>query len=55
MHIYGSYLSSKVEQLTNLKEGFIIKGWAEDASCDESSEGLSIAFALWCRIKGEVY
>ena len=32
MHIYGSYLSSKVEQLTNLKEGFIIKGWAEDAS-----------------------
>ncbi len=32
MHIYGSYLSSKVEQLTNLTEGFIIKGWAEDAS-----------------------
>ena len=32
MHIYGSYPSSKVEQLTNLREGFIIKGWAEDVS-----------------------
>ncbi len=31
MHVYGSYPNSKVEQLTNLQEGFIIKGWAEDA------------------------
>ena len=31
MHIYGSYPSSKVNQLTNLQEGFIIKGRAEDA------------------------
>ena len=32
MHIYGSYLNSKVEQLTNLREGFIIKGWTEEVS-----------------------
>ena len=31
MHVYGSYPNSKVEQLTNKQEGFIIKGWAEDA------------------------
>ncbi len=30
MHIYGSYPTSKIEQLTNLTEGFIIKGWADD-------------------------
>ena len=32
MHVYGSYPNSKIEQLTNLTEGFIIKGWADDAS-----------------------
>ena len=32
MHIYGSYPNSKIEQLTNLTEGFIIKGWADDVS-----------------------
>ncbi len=31
LHIYGAYPSHKVFQLHNLKEGFIIKGRAEDA------------------------
>ncbi len=32
MHIYGSYPTSKIEQLTNLNDGFIIKGWVNDVS-----------------------
>jgi len=31
MHIYGAYPPPKATQLNNPKEGFIIKGWAEDA------------------------
>lgn len=32
LHIYGSYLPKKAMQLNNEKQGFIIKGRAEDAS-----------------------
>ena len=31
MHIYGAYPPPKATQLHNAKEGFLIKGWAEDA------------------------
>ena len=31
MHIYGSYPMAKVTQLNNLTQGFLIKGWADDA------------------------
>lgn len=31
LHIYGAYPSQKVEQLHNAKEGFLIKGRADDA------------------------
>ncbi len=31
LHIYGSYPSEKVSQLHNPKEGFLIKGWADNA------------------------
>ena len=31
LHIYGSYLPKKAQQLHNPKQGFYIKGWAEDA------------------------
>ncbi|GAA4281155.1 glycosyltransferase [Gaetbulibacter aestuarii] len=31
LHIYGAYASQKVDQLHNVKEGFLIKGFAEDA------------------------
>ncbi len=30
IHIYGAYAPQKILQLNNIKEGFIIKGWAED-------------------------
>ena len=30
LHIYGAYTTEKVLQLHNKKEGFIIKGWAEN-------------------------
>lgn len=32
MHIYGAYESQKVSQLNNDKEGFLIKGFAEDVN-----------------------
>ena len=31
LHVYGAYASQKVTELNNLKDGFIIKGRAEDA------------------------
>lgn len=30
LHVYGAYASEKVRQLHNKKEGFLIKGWAEN-------------------------
>ncbi|AUC77135.1 glycosyltransferase [Olleya sp. Bg11-27] len=32
MHIYGSYVSEKAKQLHNEKDGFLIKGFAEDVN-----------------------
>lgn len=32
LHVYGSYPSGKVTQLHNEKQGFLVKGWAEDAN-----------------------
>lgn len=32
MHVYGAYASQKVNQLNNIKEGFLIKGFAEDVN-----------------------
>jgi O-antigen biosynthesis protein len=31
LHIYGAYANSKLEQLNSVKQGFIVKGRAEDA------------------------
>ncbi|MFT6405206.1 MAG: glycosyltransferase involved in cell wall biosynthesis [Marinomonas primoryensis] len=31
LHIYGAYPPPKATQLHNAKEGFLVKGWAEDA------------------------
>ena len=31
MHVYGSYPKQRISQLHNPKEGFIIKGWADNA------------------------
>jgi glycosyltransferase involved in cell wall biosynthesis len=30
MHIYGAYAPNKAQQLHNVKDGFLIKGWAEN-------------------------
>lgn len=32
LHVYGAYVSQKVTQLHNAKEGFIVKGFAKDVS-----------------------
>lgn len=32
LHIYGAYPPKKVTQLNNEKQGFLVKGWCEDAS-----------------------
>lgn len=32
LHIYGAYPPPKATQLHNAKEGFLVKGWAEDAN-----------------------
>lgn len=32
LHIYGAYLNQQIQQLHNLKEGFNIKGFVEDAN-----------------------
>jgi len=32
LHVYGAYVSEKVKQLHNKKQGFLIKGYAEDVS-----------------------
>ena len=37
LHIYGSYPPKKAQQLHNPKQGFHIKGWAEDA-CETLSQ-----------------
>lgn len=31
LHVYGAYLPPKASELHNPREGFLIKGWAEDA------------------------
>ena len=31
LHIYGAYPPPKATQLTNAKQGFLVKGWADDA------------------------
>lgn len=31
MHIYGAFVTTQIQQLHNLKEGFLIKGFAENA------------------------
>ncbi|MFA5667739.1 MAG: glycosyltransferase [Balneolaceae bacterium] len=46
LHIYGAYATQKVEQLHNPKEGFIIKGRAEDAK-----EVLSSAKVLFAPLR----
>jgi len=32
LHVYGSYPSEKVTQLNNIAQGFLVKGWVDDAN-----------------------
>lgn len=43
LHIYGSYESQKITQLNNSKEGFLIKGFAEDVN--EVMQNAKVCFA----------
>ncbi|MFD2743353.1 MULTISPECIES: glycosyltransferase [Sphingobacterium] len=43
LHIYGAYASQKVEQLHNTKDGFLIKGRADDARQTMQSYRLLLA------------
>jgi glycosyltransferase involved in cell wall biosynthesis len=43
VHIYGAYTSEKVKQLHNQKQGFIIKGWAENTETTYSQYKVCLA------------
>jgi len=43
MHIYGAYPPPKATQLHNEKQGFLIKGWAEDAKMVMKSARILLA------------
>jgi hypothetical protein len=43
LHIYGSYESQKITQLNNSKEGFLIKGFAEEVN--EVMQNAKVCFA----------
>jgi len=43
IHIYGAYVNQQIQELHNKKEGFIVKGFAEDA--DEVVENAKVVLA----------
>ena len=55
LHIYGSYPPPKAMQLTNKKDGFIVKGWAEDANTIMSNGKVCLApLRFGAGIKGKL-
>lgn len=55
MHIYGAYPPPKATQLHNACEGFLIKGWAEDASAAISAARVLLApLRFGAGIKGKL-
>ncbi len=55
LHVYGAYPSDKVTQLHNPKEGFLIKGWADDAQDVVSQARVSLApLQFGAGIKGKL-
>jgi O-antigen biosynthesis protein len=55
MHIYGAYPPPKATQLHNAKQGFHIKGWAEDAKTVMKSARLCLApIRFGAGIKGKL-
>jgi len=55
MHIYGAYPPPKATQLHNEKQGFLIKGWAEDAKVVMKNARLCLApIRFGAGIKGKL-
>ena len=55
LHIYGAYPPPKATQLHNEKQGFLIKGWAEDAKAVMKSARLCLApIRFGAGIKGKL-
>ena len=55
MHIYGAYPPPKATQLHNVKQGFLIKGWAEDAKAVMKNARLCLApIRFGAGIKGKL-
>ncbi|MAJ69497.1 MAG: glycosyltransferase [Alteromonadaceae bacterium TMED7] len=55
LHIYGAYLPKKASQLHNVAQGFIVKGWAENAEKVISSARVLIApIRFGAGIKGKL-
>ena len=55
VHIYGAYLNQQIEELHNKKEGFIIKGFAENAKeVVESAKVVLAPLRFGAGIKGKL-
>ncbi|MCB5160666.1 glycosyltransferase [Marinomonas algarum] len=55
LHIYGAYPPPKATQLHNPKEGFLVKGWAEDAQAVMQNARLCLApLRFGAGIKGKL-
>jgi glycosyltransferase involved in cell wall biosynthesis len=55
LHIYGAYLPKKASQLHNVAQGFIVKGWADNAEEVISSARVLIApIRFGAGIKGKL-
>ena len=55
LHVYGAYPPPKATQLHNAKEGFLVKGWAEDAQQVMQSARICLApLRFGAGIKGKL-
>lgn len=55
LHVYGAYESQKVSQLSNSKEGFIIKGFADDVNVVMQNSRVCLApLRFGAGLKGKV-
>lgn len=56
MHVYGSYVTEKVLQLQNKKDGFYIKGWIESAkTAFENSRVCLAPIQFGAGLKGKLF
>jgi len=55
LHIYGAYFSQQISDLHNVKDGFLIKGWAEDINKVLSKTRINLApLRFGAGIKGKL-